>query len=235
MDGEDNTTQDPLPGTGQASGGDAGPSADAETRLTPAQVDQLVKERHSKLDTKIHGLETTIADRDKELTAIRDERKSLKKQIDELGSKDPEAFNLVKKEQELRERENKLRDDRDALTKDQETNKDRLALAADTLMEIEVWDISTEYEGGHAVKLKDLCITFDAKTPEQIRKVADTLWQRKQGRASTVQPYSGVTSGGGSESLEELVKKPAKNMTYEERLAHQAKLDKLRGKKVKTA
>lgn len=205
MDGETNKPKDALPlKEGQPSGQEVSPSAITPESYTREQLDVLIAERHGTLDKRISSLEkelketkATVATKESELANVVEERVTLEKRIEELASNDPELNNLEKRAKELRELERKLKADRQTLEADKQTNAEKVKLAEDTLREISIWEIATEFDSGDAVKLKDLCDIFQASSEEQIRRVADTLWKKKLVEPSpSVKPYSGMTSGG---------------------------------------
>jgi len=191
---------------GQSSGGKDGSTSTTPESYTREEALKLVSDALTEQGRKHKGeLEAMSKERDthkskaSELSDIAEERDALQKQIEELSSKDPEVFNLVKKDKELRERERKLKADAEALSTDKKSHEERIKLAEDTLREISIWEIAAEYEGGNPVKLKDLCDIFSATSEEQIRNAANTLWTKKPGNVSKTnegKPYSGMTSGG---------------------------------------
>ncbi len=128
-----------------------------------------------------------------ELSEITDDREALHKQMEELKSTDSEAYNLAKKEQELRGRETELKRGIKEHTTD-------VQMAKDFKREVIIQKVVEEYEGGDFVKLKGLCESFNVSSEEQIRTAADTLWSGKfvppAPETPAVKPYSGMTSGG---------------------------------------
>jgi len=144
-----------------------------------------------KLESEVNSLKDNLAD-------ITDEREELKARMEELASDDPDKFNLIKKEQDLRARERKYKTDLRDLERKGEAQAGTVKMAQDTLREISINDIASEYMGGDAMKLKDLCDTFSATSDDQIRKVADTLWEKgpQEPSAPPLRPYSGHTDGG---------------------------------------
>jgi len=140
----------------------------------------------------VKEVNTLKGERD-ELSAIKDDREALQKQIDEIKDKDPEVYTLAKKEQELREREKQL-------TKGIRDHSERIKRADNYERDVSITKIVEEFEGGDFDKLKGLCETFNSSSEEQIRKAAETLWSGKfvspAPETPPVKPYSGMTSGG---------------------------------------
>ncbi len=132
-----------------------------------------------------------------ELSEVQDDREALRSQISELSSKDPEVFNLAKKEQELRGRETELKRGIKEHAIDVQTAKE-------FKREVVIQKVVEEYEGGDFVKLKGLCESFNVSSEDQIRTAADTLWGKKFNPPASEPPppappaISGVTSGGES-------------------------------------
>ena len=193
---------------GTASDGNSGSTSQPET-FTREQLQKFVsdaltdqgRKHKTELEPVIRErdtLKSQLQEKETELTGITEERENLQKQIEELASGDPKKFDLIKKDRELRDRERKLKADAQTLEQSKQAHAERVKLADETLREISVWEIATEYEGGDATKLKGLVDTFGATSEEQIRKVAETLWAKKGATpgASALKPYSGMTTGG---------------------------------------
>lgn len=163
------------------------------------QLDRMKAGRDWKaLETERDNLKKQLENKTSEVTEISTEIENLKKQIDELASDDPEKVNLVKKLREAEEEKKQAKAERTALESDKQAHQEKVTLAENTLREISIWEISTEYEGGNPVKLKELCDLFQATSEEQIRQAADTLWGKEADKSATppVKSYSGITSGG---------------------------------------
>ena len=141
------------------------------------------------------AFKSQLANKTSELEDIQAERDNLDKRIEELSSSDPELNSLEKLSKDLRERERQLKEGNRALDTEKQANQERVQLVESTLREITIWEIATEYQGSDPVKLKDLADTFEAKSEEQIRKVADTLWEKP----GAIVPYSGLTRGGAED------------------------------------
>jgi len=144
-------------------------------------------------------VKSQLTAKETELADVVDEREKLQSEITDLTSDDPKKFDIIKKDRDLRERERKLKTDTHALEADKKANADRVKLANDTLREVSIWEISAKYEGSEPVKLKELCDSFGATSEEQITKVADTLWAKKEPDTSNLVAISGRTSGGGTD------------------------------------
>ena len=152
--------------------------------------------------TKVEKLETDIGD-------IQSERDKLQVQIEELTSDDPRKFDLVKRDKDLRDAQRQLKKATDDLSSQQKASEERVKLANDTLLEISIWEVAAEYQGGDPVKLKDLCSTFNATSDEQVRKVADTIWTKTEVKKPEGEPLkidSGNTRGGGELTEREILK-----------------------------
>ena len=181
-------------------------SSDNTPKFTQSELELAIHAARSEggrdwkvLETERNTLKAQLQTKESELADLADERVKLEKRIDELASNDPEVYNLEKKAKELRNAESKLKDDRRAEEAKWQANAERVKSAEDTLREVAIWEITTEYKGGDAVKLKELCDIFQASSDEQIRKVADTLWGKIATEplvSSSSKPYSGRTSGG---------------------------------------
>lgn len=163
------------------------------------QLDRMKAGRDWKaLETERDTLKSHITAKETEIEDIQTERESLQKQIDDLASGDPDKFNLVKKDKELRERERKYKADLQALEVDKRAHGERLTRAEAIERDVLILEIAEEYENADAEKLTNLCETLGAKTEEQIKKIAETLWAKKEGAPESplMKPDSGVTRGG---------------------------------------
>jgi len=172
------------------------PSQPAEATYTKEQLVTFRNEDRMELGRKHTAAMKILQGKVDELSEITDDREALKTQISELSSKDPEVFNLAKKEQELRGRETELRRGIKEHTTD-------VQMAKDFKREVIIQKVVEEYEGGDFGKLKGLCESFNVSSEDQIRTAADTMWEKKLNLPPApdtppVKPYSGITSGGES-------------------------------------
>lgn len=185
-------------------------SSEEEPKYTQKQLDELVhvakseagRERKAieierdQFKSKVEKLETQITD-------IQTERDKLQSDIEELSADDPKKFDIIKRDKELREIQRNLQTKADEISEKEKASEEKVKLANDTLLEISIWEIAAEYKTGDPVKLKDLCSTFGATSEEQIRKVADTMWEKEAAPPQTEQEkqealklVSGKTKGG---------------------------------------
>jgi len=161
------------------------------------------------LETEVVSLKKQVQSKEDELTDNASEIEKLQEKIDNLASDDPNRFNAVKELKAAQEERRQLKADRRALEVEKETHGEAVKLAQDTLREISIWEMSAEYENGDPVRLKDLCDTFEAKSEEQIRKVADTLWTKKAAEPiepSLLHPFKSETVGGGEKTEQQRLK-----------------------------
>jgi len=160
-------------------------------RENKVAVETIIKERDT-LKGQIRSKEDLLSD-------ITTEREELKKQIDDLSKDDPEKFNIIKKDRELRERENQLKTKLRDLEARETTHGERIKKAEGLEREILIQEIVDEYEGGNFDKLKDLCETLEVTGEDKIRVTADTLWTKKPETPvePPVKPFSSMTDGGG--------------------------------------
>ena len=204
--GETNPVATPgnPPVTGQTSDANNGStSIPPEATYTKVDLEKYASDALTEQGRRHKAEVSTLKSRLDELSDIKDDRESLQQRISELSSKDPEVFNLVKKEAELRDREKKL-------VSDTRLHEARIKKADDYERDVSITKIVEEFEGGDFDKLKGLCETFNSSSEEQIRRAAETLWTKKINlppgtppvppvttpQAPPSQPYSGMTSGG---------------------------------------
>lgn len=165
-----------------------------------AQLARMDAGRERKeMEVERDSVKSQLTAKESELADVAEEGERLQSQIEDLTGDDPKKFDIIKKDRDLRERERKLKTDTHALEADKQANAGKVKLATDTLREVSIWEISAKYEGGEPVKLKELCDIFGATSDEQIVKVADTLWAKKDKEPETpnLVAFSGRTSGGG--------------------------------------
>lgn len=166
------------------------------------QLDRMKAGRDWKaLETERDNFKSQLATKETEIQDITDNIAKLKTQIDDLASDDPEKLNLVKKLREAEEEKKQAKVERTTLEADKQVYGERIKKAEDLEIEVKILEIVEDYESADADKLSDICITLNANSEEQIRKVADTLWTKKtpepaEPATPPVKPYSGITSGG---------------------------------------
>lgn len=156
--------------------------------------------RYKPIEDENATLKSQLANNQTLIKANQEAQERLQNQIDELSKDDPDKQRFVKKLRDLESQEKKLKEDREALETERTQHADTIKLASDTLREIAIWEISANYEGGDPQRLKDLCDAFNATTKEQITKIADNLWAKKQSANTTeteaLHVDSGATKGG---------------------------------------
>uniref|UniRef100_A0A6M3J3R1 Scaffolding protein n=4 Tax=viral metagenome TaxID=1070528 RepID=A0A6M3J3R1_9ZZZZ len=205
---------------------------EVEKEVSPKKEEEEPKLYSQKqLDTMVHMATSDAGRVKKELEKERDEAKTeaaklkselednaedikqLEAKLDDITSDDPKRFDVVKELREARELKRTLKQATDDLAAEVKTHEETVRLAKDTMLEISIWEIATEYTGGDPVKLKDLCSTFNATSEEQVRKVADTMWvkgepakaepQTEEEKAQALIIDSGKKAGGGGELSDE--------------------------------
>lgn len=154
------------------------------------------------LEDVVVNLKAQIQTKESDIEENATDIEKLQTKVEDLASNDPERFNAIKELRVARDERRQLKADRSALEDEKREHGETVKLAQSTLREITVFEVAAEYESGDAVKLKELCETFEAKSDEQIRKIADTLWTKKAAESlkpatPPLKPYSGITEGGG--------------------------------------
>lgn len=177
-------------------------------------LDTITKERDE--------LKTRASTAESKIQSIEDERKSLREQIEDLTSGDPEKFNLIKKERELRDKEAKYKVDLQAWETEKQSYNERISRTEEREKAMTIFDVAAEYENPQPDMLSDKVKELEGKlgvkitTEEQIRSVAEILWgesgdNKPPENKEPMKTYSGTTEGGGKESLEDLMEQ-AKNL-----------------------
>ncbi len=193
MDGNANN-QDALPGGGRPSGASGGSPSQPRT-YTQDQLDTLIRERHSKLDTEIATLK-------KERDGLKSSHDSLSQRLadverrseeeEETRVKDnPEEHDLFTRRKKLKELEltqNQRKADLDAR---EATLKEREAKQAEADWTATVSGIASAAKGSAEV-LKAKAAELGVSDPEKLRTLALTLWPQ-----SGPVHDSGHNEGGG--------------------------------------
>jgi len=177
---------------------------------TQEQVDKLTQMASMKagrdrkaIETERDTLKGKATDYENKIMAIEQERETLQKQIDDLGSQDPDKFALIKKDRELREGKRELQEGKrelqsslTALEADKQSYSQQISEAKELDTLVNIYLVSEQFEGGDADRLADLCEKFGAETEEEIKSVAETLWSKREEETPSMATDSGRTSGG---------------------------------------
>jgi len=188
-------------------------SEQAQKLYTQAELDAMLHAAKSEAGRKAKEIEqerdtlkSQLSAKEQEIEDIQSERDSVRQQIEELTADDPKKFDLIKRDKELRDEQRQLRAEKQALEAEKQAHAETIRIASETMREITIWDVASEYEGGDAVRLKALADTVEATTEEKIREVANILWkpkgetERKEPEKETLKPYSGYTEGGAKDT-----------------------------------
>jgi len=219
--GENDNPNAGAPQPGQSSQGKDGSTSQATKTYTEAEKSKAVSDaladagRKHKLE-----LEPVVRERDsykKEVTTIKQgldalsqERDDLKITIDELSKEDPERFNLLEKDRDLKNRERKLKDELAGLETERTDWKERLTKVETFERNENIRNVAADYEGITEEKLKVLCDRLKLTTLEQIQAAAETLGTKKAVKVedetsnTNLHVDSGVTRGGGGDRIGDL-------------------------------
>lgn len=196
---------DTLPGQGQSPDGVQSPSQTPPGMITLQEHNQAIaqeRKRQAGINKQVTDLQGQLEDKGDELKTLADERVKLIADIDALASDDPNKFNLVKKEREVRELERQTKAE---LAK----NKERIKKAEEFERKEIVGTIVADYKDADVNKLLRLCAKVTSE--DEIRAIADELWARKTDESAKTEvpmpkPDSGKTSGGGVTTEEQRLK-----------------------------
>ena len=196
----------PLAGAGGTSSGNQGTSE--EPKLIPeTEVEKLVSDRLAQVGRDAKSVEAQKSDIERREQALTDWQRQKDEDEQKAIKDNPELLDVFHQKKALRDREATFKKERLTFEKEKLEHQIEIEGARKMQLEIDVFDIAKEYEGGDAAKLKSVCETFDAKTKEQIRKVAGTFWPKATatGKDTTSQKGrdSGVTQGGTGEKTQE--------------------------------
>jgi hypothetical protein len=132
----------------------------------------------------------------------------LEDDLDKLAGEDADKTEILKLKRELRAEKDALRKDRDSYKaekeshdKEWEEHQTEIKEAKSEKFALTAWDIADEYDGGDAVKLKDICEDAGQLTEEFARKMAGRLWTKKSEVKKPLvegKPDAGGTQGGSN-------------------------------------
>lgn len=147
---------------------------------------------------------------------IQSERDQLQTDIEGLTNDDPKKFDLVKRDKDIRDAQRTLKTATAELATQQKDNEAIVTTARETMLEIALWEIATEFKGGDPVRLKALCATTGITTEEKARELAAGIWEKTEAKAPVkgaegekgepkekLDLDSGETHGGSGEKTEE--------------------------------
>ncbi|KKL08627.1 hypothetical protein LCGC14_2573960, partial [marine sediment metagenome] len=180
---------------------------------------QIIKSDEGRTRTELESekddLSKRVTEIETDVEEVQAERDKLQVTIEELTSDDPKKFDLIKRDRELREQQKLLKKGTEDLAAEVKVHEGRVTLANETLLEIAIWEVATEYKGSDPVKLKNLCTTLGITDEAKLREVAGGLWEKAEGKAPTKKTEEverekldlddGATSGGGGETTEQEV------------------------------
>ncbi|KKN45282.1 hypothetical protein LCGC14_0684680 [marine sediment metagenome] len=169
-------------------------------------------------ETERDGFKTKAEKAEALVEDIQAERDKLQTGIEELTNDDPKKFDLVKRDKELRDAQRTLKTATDELATQQKDNETIVTTAKETLLEIAIWEVATEYKGGDPVRLKALCATLGVTDEVKLREVAGNLWEKSEAKVpdkkgEVEEPKEklnldgGDTHGGGEETEQEKLDK----------------------------
>jgi len=206
LDGENKGNQDALQDTGQPSDPETGPSTTAKV-YSEAEVEELVKQRHSKLDKRIAELEkqgSELESARQRAKEAEDRAAQVQKQIEarELeGIKDdPELVKLYQRRKELDDKAKTLDARERELSRKELQIKTESEAIAKTLRQSTISGIATKY--GVEVKVLEELGIDDADRLEKVAKIIG----KPKAQPETVKPDSGLSVGGGHPTNEQLDK-----------------------------
>ena len=185
-------------------------SQEEQPSLTQSQHESIVHALKSDWGRKVKDIEverdnltTQMGTSQSQLEDIQTERDNLQQQIEDLSSNDPQKYDLVKKDKELRDNQRRLKARITELDSRETKLGERETKVSSFEREVLVESIADEYEDGDSAKLKKAVEVFDKPTEEQIRTMAAIIFSAKTGGAepegrSPLKPDSGKSRGGST-------------------------------------
>lgn len=200
--------QGELQETGQTSTGKD--ESTSEETFTKKQLEKFISDAKSEMGRKNAEV---IRERDslkEQVENIKSEREALQEQVDEMAKDDPAKGDYLTLIKNLKAKETKLYADKKAEDERIQANSEKISKADATLRKENIQTIAAEYDDGDAKRLLGMCDVTEAKSEEQIRKVAENLFSNKKSSENPtekVKVYSGQTIGGSVSSEEAMLKK----------------------------
>jgi septal ring factor EnvC (AmiA/AmiB activator) len=180
------------------------------------QADRVARGRDAK---KLSDWEASLKAQQAEIEASRTEITKIQEQIDEAeleaAKGDParlrelqarKSYKALLADLETKKRE--LQKERDALERDKTEHAETLKAAQEAQLEIDIWEIGAEFNV-NPVTLKDTMKDLNLSTADQARALAKRLSEslkRPDESEKGLTPDSGVTSGTGKPTMEQLGK-----------------------------
>jgi hypothetical protein len=193
------TTQDPLQ-TGPASDGQGNPSDQGKT-YTQAEVDAIINQRHSKLDTQIFTLTEQNKTLTSELSGLKtaEETRQAKEREERLkaAGNDPDLRRLILKEEELAKQEKAIAEKERSINQRLQEN-DEFLKEANEVKRLQVIQTIAKEEGVDPEVLKE----FPGNTPDEIRATAKKLTKINVGPRNPIPPFGKPGAPGAKTALE---------------------------------
>lgn len=157
---------------------------------TQTQADELIHAARSEAgrlqkdaETERDDFKTKAGKAEALVEAIQVERDRLQADIEELTADDPKKFDLVKRDRELRDAQRTLKTATDELATQQKDSEAMVTTAKETMLEIAIWEVATEFKGGDPVRLKALCASLGITDEAKLREVAGNIWEKVEAKA----------------------------------------------------
>jgi len=202
LDGTGNQGDTSAATAQDTSGGEQGTSKQEPKLIPETEAQKLVSDALAKAGRDAKSLETKKAELDRQAQELTDWQARKDEEERKAVEGNPELLDVYQQRKALREKEATFKKEQDEFEQKKLEHQVEVESAREVQRDVDIFDIVQEYEGGDAMKLKTLCVNFNATSKEQIRKAADTLWEKKgtQSSSDTTKQKrdSGMTIGGGA-------------------------------------
>lgn len=176
----------------------------ATKTFTEAEAQKMVSDRLAQAGrtaTALEKREAAVKEAETAWRAKQDEDQRRRDEEEEEKARDnPDLLSTYQLKRKNRDEAVRLAQERADFEKERQSHQEEIESAAEIRREIDIFDISQEYEGADPMKLKTLCETFKTTSKEQIRQAADTIWAKKAAgtneAAKIPRGDSGRTIGG---------------------------------------
>jgi chromosome segregation ATPase len=206
MDGKTEIAKDALPIGGQPSSEDVNPSNPPEKVYKESEVNDLINQRHSKLDKQIAGLTKEVTSADERVKAAEDALKQYQEQIDqaelEAARGDPAKLKELQGKKsyknmlaDLETQKKELGKQRQQLERDKAETAEKVKSAEQITLRDNLWEIAAKAEI-NPQELIDGVNELKLTTIDQAKALAKRLGRPPEGETKTTTPISVPTTGG---------------------------------------
>jgi len=203
MDGKTEIAKDALPIGGQPSSEELNPSNPLEKVYMESEVNDLINQRHSKLDKQIAGLTKELTSADERVKAAEDALKQYQEQIDqaelEAARGDPDKLKELQAKKSYKAKLAEIQKREATQTKREAEHESLIKAAQEATLERKISELAVEHEL-NPQDIKDAMTELNLTTVDQAVAVAKHLGVKpKEPPKGPSKTDSLLTSRGGKD------------------------------------